>query len=129
MQQPTPELKPEELQQPMILCGHVGKVAQSLAVITCDCSLIVCAKVYSCVLEWLQPRTLKRARLSLVPVTDDVICLISRNVPLFSTINCTNSQGLEREVANKHEKSLNILIMKKYKEFILDNPSLIFISN
>ncbi len=53
----------------------------------------------------------------------DILCWINRDIPLFTTINYINNQGLEIEISNKNLKFINILIMNEYKEFILDCPS------
>ena len=52
----------------------------------------------------------------------DILCWISRDVPLFTTINYINNQNIEIEIANKNIKSLDISIMNEYKELILDAP-------
>ena len=52
----------------------------------------------------------------------DIIAWVSRDVPLFTTINYINNQNREIEIANKNIKSLNILIMNEFKEFITDCP-------
>lgn len=53
----------------------------------------------------------------------DIICWISRDVPLFTTINYINNQNIEIEIVNKNIKSLDISIMNEYKELILDIPN------
>jgi hypothetical protein len=52
----------------------------------------------------------------------DIIAWVSRDVPLFSTITYINNQNREIEIANKNIKSLQILIMNEFKEFITDCP-------
>lgn len=54
--------------------------------------------------------------------TGDIICWVSRDVPLFTTINYINNQNIEIEIVNKNIKSLDISIMNEYKELILDAP-------
>jgi hypothetical protein len=52
----------------------------------------------------------------------DIIAWFPRDIPLFSTINYTNIQNNEIEIANKNIKSISFSIMNEYREFILDAP-------
>lgn len=50
----------------------------------------------------------------------NIICWLSRDIPLFSTINHSNNN--EIEISNKNIKSINFNITNEYQEFILDAP-------
>jgi hypothetical protein len=52
----------------------------------------------------------------------DIITWFPRDIPLFSTINYTNTYNKEIEIANKNIKSIGFSIMNEYREFILDAP-------
>lgn len=54
--------------------------------------------------------------------TGDVITWISRDIPLFSTINYENISGREIELADKNITSFNIFIMNEFNEYIMDCP-------
>ena len=52
----------------------------------------------------------------------DIVCWINRDQPLFTTINYTNIQNREIELANKNIKSINFSIRNEYLEYITDCP-------
>lgn len=53
----------------------------------------------------------------------NIICWIPRDIPLFNTINYTNDNNNEIELANNNIKSINISLFNEYQEYILDAPS------
>jgi len=55
--------------------------------------------------------------------TGDIICWLSRDIPLFSTINYFNTSNREIEISNKNIKNINFSIMNEYQEYILDAPN------
>jgi hypothetical protein len=54
--------------------------------------------------------------------TGDIITWISRDIPLFSTINYENISGRDIELVDKNIASFNIFIMNEFNEYIMDAP-------
>jgi hypothetical protein len=52
----------------------------------------------------------------------NIIAWISRDIPLFSTINYENTSNREIELADKNITSFNFYIMNEYNEYIVDSP-------
>lgn len=52
----------------------------------------------------------------------NIICWFPRDIPIFSTINYINNTNDEIEIADKNIKSINIMLINEYNEFILDAP-------
>lgn len=53
---------------------------------------------------------------------NNIICWISRDIPLFSTINYNNINNNEIDISDKNIKSINFTLCNEYQEFILDAP-------
>lgn len=52
----------------------------------------------------------------------NILCWLSRDIPLFSTINYYNDNNLEIELSNKNIKNIHFTIINEYQEFIMDAP-------
>ena len=53
----------------------------------------------------------------------NIICWMSRDIPIFSTINYSSNN--EIEIADKNIKSINFSIINEYQEYILDCPNVL----
>ena len=55
--------------------------------------------------------------------TGDIITWVPRDIALFSTINYTNIENIEIDIANKNLKTIGFGIMNEYQEYITDAPT------